>query len=283
MKALREKVAVVTGAANGIGRALCERFAAEGMKLVLADLDEAALARAESELRARGATAIAVRTDVARASDVQTLADRTLAAYGAVHVVCNNAGVSLCGLTWEHPPADWEWLLGVNLWGPIHGCRVFVPILLAQNEEAHIVNTASMCGLITIPFASVYNVSKQGVVALSETLAHDLALVGAKVKVSVLCPGFVATGIMDAERHRAVRGQPSAIAERAQQLLGEAVAAGLKPSQVADDVVAAIHDERFYIFTHPPFLKQVQQRMEGILAQQNPTLVQVSPKHAADR
>jgi NAD(P)-dependent dehydrogenase (short-subunit alcohol dehydrogenase family) len=283
MKVLREKVAVVTGAASGIGRALCARFAKEGMKVVLADVEEAALAQAESELRGHGATTLAVRTDVSRADEVQALADRTLGAFGAVHVVCNNAGVAAGGLMWEHAQADWEWLLGVNLWGPIHGCRVFVPILLSQNEEAHVVNTASMAGLVTMPLCSMYNVSKQGVVALSESLAHDLALVGAKVKVSVLCPGFVNTRIVDADRNRPEGGPPSAMAQQVQGLLRQAVAAGLDPSQVADDVVSAIHDERFYIFTHPPFLKQVRQRMEGILAQQNPTVALANPKHAADR
>ena len=178
MKELRGKVAVVTGAASGIGRALAGRFAAEGMKVVLADVEGPALAKAESELRAGGATVLAVAADVARAEAVDALAARTLEAFGGVHVLCNNAGVYASGLSWERPLADWEWVLGVNLWGVIHGVRAFVPIMLRQGSEAHIVNTASVAGLISGPFSAPYNVSKYGVVALSESLHYELALAG---------------------------------------------------------------------------------------------------------
>src|SRR5579885_2688083 len=160
MEEFRDRVAVVTGAASGIGRALAERFAAAGMKVVLADVEQGALASAERALASGGARVLAVPTDVSKASDVEALAQRTLEAFGAVHVVCNNAGVSVGGLAWEVTLADWEWILGVNLWGVIHGIRTFVPILLRQGEEGHVVNTASMAGLVSGPGLAPYNVTK---------------------------------------------------------------------------------------------------------------------------
>src|SRR5215469_10915747 len=202
MQEFPDKVAVVTGAASGIGFALAERFAREGMKVVLADVEGDALARAEAELRGRGATVRAVRTDVRQAGEVAALAEQTLAAFGGVHVVCNNAGVVVFKSAWEHTLADWEWVLGVNLWGVIHGVRTFVPIMLRQGTEGHIVNTASMGGLVTGPFFGSYIVSKHGVVALSEVLALELARIGAPVKVSVLCPNVVRTNLMDSARNR---------------------------------------------------------------------------------
>jgi len=278
MKDLAGRVAVVTGAASGIGRALAGRFAAEGMKVVLADVEEAALARAAGELAAAGASVLPVVTDVARGDQVEALADRAAEAFGAVHLLCNNAGVGLGGLMWEHSVADWEWVLGVNLWGVIHGCRVFVPRMLAHGDQAHVVNTASMAGLVSTPLMSIYNVTKQGVVALSETLAHDLTLRGARVKVSVVCPGFVATRIADAERNRP--GARAADDPRHAQfvtMMRAAVASGIGAEQVAGDVVDAIRAERFYVITHPPYLKQVRTRMEEILEQRPPTFVMPDP------
>lgn len=278
MKDFRNKVAVVTGAASGIGRAMAARFATEGMAVVLADIEEEALARAGDEMNATGATALAVPTDVSKASDVEALADRAIDAFGAVHILCNNAGVAVYGVSWERPLKDWQWVLGVNLWGVIHGIRTFVPIMLAQHSEGHIVNTASVAGLTSTPLNSVYQVTKHGIVTLSEALHHEFALTGAKVKVSVLCPAWVNTRIMDAVRNRPAElwneppsdtGSPQT--EMIEQGFRQAVAAGLTPEQVADQVFNAIRDERFYIITHPEFKDAVRTRMEEILDERDPT------------
>src|SRR5579871_852581 len=238
MREFRDRVAVVTGAASGIGRALAERFAAAGMKVVLADVERQALAAAERALASGGARVLAVPTDVSKASDVEALAQRTLEAFGAVHVVCNNAGVSVGGLAWEVTLADWEWILGVNLWGVIHGIRTFVPILLRQGEEGHVVNTASMAGLVSGPGIAPYNATKHTVVTLSEALHHELGMAsGGKVKVSVLCPGWVNTRILDADRNRPatlgdatpIRPEIAAVREQVRQLLES----GLAPAAVA--------------------------------------------------
>jgi NAD(P)-dependent dehydrogenase (short-subunit alcohol dehydrogenase family) len=277
MQEFRDRVAVVTGAASGIGRALAERFAAAGMKVVLADVEQGALAAAERALASSGARVLAVPTDVSKASDVEALAQRTLEAFGAVHVVCNNAGVSVGGLAWEVTLADWEWILGVNLWGVIHGIRTFVPILLRQGEEGHVVNTASMAGLLSGPGIAPYNVTKHAVVTLSEALHHELAVAsGGKVKVSVLCPGWVNTRILDADRNRPaslgaatpVRPELTAVREQVRQLLQS----GLAPAAVAEHVFAAVRDGRFYILTHPQWKPAIRTRLEDILEERPPTL-----------
>lgn len=277
MKEFKDKVAVVTGAASGIGRAMAERFAAEGMKVVLADVEQEALAKAESEMNAEGATAVALSTDVSKASDVAALAEKTIAAFGAVHILCNNAGVAVGGMSWERPLKDWQWVIGVNLWGVIHGIRTFVPIMLGQNSEGHIVNTASMAGLLSGPGSAPYNVTKHAVVTLSECLHHEFALTGAKLKVSVLCPGWVNTRILDAERNRPAELQDeSAEATRTpememmEQVFRKLLATGLNPDQVAEQVFRAINDERFYILTHAEWKDYVRTRMEDILEGRNP-------------
>jgi NAD(P)-dependent dehydrogenase (short-subunit alcohol dehydrogenase family) len=205
MQELRDKVAVVTGAAGGIGQALATRFAAEGMKVVLADVDPAALQQTEGALKRTGATALAVPTDVSRLGDVEALAQQTLAAFGAAHVLCNNAGVGSAGTAWETPLAEWERIVGVNLWGVIHGLRVFVPLMLDQGAAGggagHIVNTASIAGLTPSPFLAADNATKHAVVALSESLAMALEVFGAPIRVSVLCPGVVNTPIMLREQN----------------------------------------------------------------------------------
>jgi NAD(P)-dependent dehydrogenase (short-subunit alcohol dehydrogenase family) len=276
MKEFRDKVAVVTGAASGIGRALAQRFAREGMKVVLADVEPAALEQAAREIEATGTQALAVRTDVSKAAEVERLAQAALDQFGAVHVVCNNAGVVTSAPSWMQTVADWEWVLGVNLWGVIHGVRVFTPILLSQGVEGHIVNTASMAGMICGPGAAPYNVSKFGVVALSETLHYELTMLGAPVHVSVLCPGFVNTNIFDAARNR-----PAALAETApkmpgaeemEQMARQLLAAGSPPSMVADVVFDAIRNERLYIFPHPEWKQYIRARMEDIVEERNPTL-----------
>jgi NAD(P)-dependent dehydrogenase (short-subunit alcohol dehydrogenase family) len=277
MKDFHGKVAVITGGANGLGRAMAERFAREGMKLVLADVEPNALAQAESELKAAGATVIGVRTDVSKAADVEALAQTTLNAYGAVHLLANNAGVSPLGNIWENSTADWEWTLGVNLWGVIHGVRVFTPIMLAQGGDAHIINTASVAGLISPPGSGMYNVTKHAVVTLTETLYHDLAQKHARIKCSVLCPAYVPTGIVDSERNRPLRlhnpGREKSAEELAREAnLRKAVSSGrLTADDVAQKVYEAVRDERFYILTHPKIKPSVQWRMEDILQERNPT------------
>jgi NAD(P)-dependent dehydrogenase (short-subunit alcohol dehydrogenase family) len=272
VRELRGKVAVVTGAASGIGRALADRFAAEGMRVCLADVERGALARAAGELAAAAAEVLAVPTDVARAEEVEALRDRVLERFGAVHVVCNNAGVSLGGAVWEASLADWRWVLGVNLWGVIHGVGTFVPMLLAQGEEGHVVNTASMAGLTSPAGGGAYNVSKHAVVALSETLHRDLAARGARVRVSLLCPSWVDTRILESARNRpaepegAPRAAPAA-SEEARRLL----AAGMAPARVAERVVDAIEAERFYVITHPDQKPRVRARLEDVLAERDPS------------
>jgi NAD(P)-dependent dehydrogenase (short-subunit alcohol dehydrogenase family) len=274
MRELRGKTAVVTGGASGIGRAMGEAFAAEGMRLVLADIEAGALEEAAGALRAAGAAVLAVPTDVSDAEHVQALADRAVAEFGRVDVVCNNAGVALSGATWDHSLKDWEWLLGVNLWGVIHGIRTFVPLMLRQGGEGHVVNTGSVAGLTSNPFMSIYNASKHAVVTLSETLHKELQLMGTEVKVSVLCPGFVSTRILDAERNRPAGLQNPTPTERHptfEEMARGAVAAGLPPREAAARVVDAVKQERFYVLTHPEFAPRVQERMDDILQGRNPT------------
>jgi NAD(P)-dependent dehydrogenase (short-subunit alcohol dehydrogenase family) len=275
MKDFKDKVAVITGAASGIGRALADRCVQEGMKAVLADVEREPLAKAEASLKASGATVLAVRTDVSRAGDLEALAQKALEAFGAVHLLCNNAGVGTEAAVWESTIAEWEWVIGVNLWGVVHGVRVFVPLMLAQDTECHIVNTASMAGLISGPGLGAYKVTKHGVVTLSETLHHELAERGAKVKVSVLCPGIVNTRIVESERNRPGHlppPEPRGLASGARwEALRRLVPAGMPPAQVADAVFEALRKDRFYILTHPEGKEAIRTRMEDILQERSPT------------
>jgi NAD(P)-dependent dehydrogenase (short-subunit alcohol dehydrogenase family) len=279
MRDLRGKVAVVTGAASGIGRALADRFAREGMKLVLADVNERALAEARAAIARGGAEAIAVPTDVAKWEAVESLADRAFEAFGGAHVLCNNAGVGAGGLTWETTQADWDWVLGVNLWSVVHGVRAFVPRMIEQGE-GHVVNTASIAGLITAPAMSAYCASKQAVVAISECLYEDLTVTGdiAKVKVSVVCPAWVKTNIADAERNRptwATKTETRPVAPQQQmmvEMIRAAVAGGIAPEEVANQVLDAIVEERFWVLTHPKTKKLVEKRMRGILEDRAPEI-----------
>ena len=275
MKRLAGRIAVVTGAGSGLGRELALSLAREGMQIALADVDEVALAAVERELGAAGATTVAVRCDVSNGADVEALAARTLDAFGAVHVVCNNAGIAPLGVVWENTVADWQWTLGVNLWGVIHGVRVFTPILLRQDDEGHIVNTASVAGLIAPPGMGMYNVSKHAVVALSETLHHDLAARGAKVKCSVVCPAYFPSGIAESERSRpAALG--AARVKTAEDLardatMRKAVQSGrLSAADIAQRVLEAVRDERFYVLTHPRILPAIEARMRDILEGRQP-------------
>jgi NAD(P)-dependent dehydrogenase (short-subunit alcohol dehydrogenase family) len=262
MQELKDKVVVITGGASGIGLAMAKRFAREGMKLVLADIEEDALRRVEQEFRKAGVPVLAIRTDVSRSHDVERLAEKTLATFGAVHVVCNNAGVAPGGVVWESTVADWEWVLGVNVWGVIHGVRVFVPIMLRQDTPCHVVNTASVAGLLSVPGMGIYCVSKHAVVTLSECLHHDLAQRGSKIGVSLLCPAFVPTGILDSERNRpallrnASRARTPEDQAREDQMR-HAVVWARSPRWLRKWFSTA-SVERFYIFTHPRIKAAIQ-------------------------
>ncbi len=276
MKQFTDRVAVVTGGASGLGRAMAWRFAREGMKIVLADIEQTTLDTTLEEFQEAGHEAIAVQGDVSRAADVESLAEQTLAAFGAVHIVCNNAGVAPGGLVWEHTVKDWEWAMGPNVWGVIHGVRVFTPILLKQNTEAHIVNTASVAGLLSLPGMGLYCVTKHAVVTLTECLHHDLVENSDKVRCSVLCPAYVPTGIADSERNRPAHlrdDRPKSEQElRREEGLRRAVESGrITAEEVADAVFNAIRDKRFYILTHQRIKPAIETRMQDILLERLPT------------
>ncbi|CUI02935.1 SDR family oxidoreductase [Massilia sp. P8910] len=280
MKNFQDKVAVITGGASGLGREFAKRAASLGMKLVLADVQQDALDATKSELEGEGAQVLAMLCDVRKGEQVQALADATMARFGAVHLVFNNAGVGSGGLIWENSEADWEWVLGVNLWGVIHGVRIFTRLMLecAKDDpqyEGHIVNTASMAGLLNAPTMGVYNVSKHAVVSLSETLYHDLQLVEAPIGASVLCPYFVPTGIGQSHRNRPedvkMTGGPTASQKAAQAMTVKAVESGkVSAGDVAQITFDAIRDGQFYIYSHPGALGNVAERMEEIVKGINP-------------
>ena len=277
MKDFAGKVAVVTGGASGIGRGLAERFGAEGMKVVLADVEETALRQAEAEFREKGVDVLAVQTDVSKPEALEKLAQQTLNAFGGVHIVCNNAGVAgAWGPIWENTLADWNWIMGVNLWGVIHGVRTFLPIMLKQDEEGHIVNTASLAGLM--PGSGIYGVTKQAVVALSESLYNELKMANAKIGVSVLCPGWVNTKIVDADRNRPAELANAAEAEPDPRARGGRSGGAQLPEerQVArltspTRCSTAIRDEKLYIITHPEMDFIFRERFDKIMARENPT------------
>jgi NAD(P)-dependent dehydrogenase (short-subunit alcohol dehydrogenase family) len=275
MKEFKDRVAVVTGAANGIGRAIAERCAAEGMKVVLAGINDDNLARVEHVLKERGATVMRVRTDVSKKEDVEALAQKTIDAFGAVHLLVNNAGVGAGATAWDSSWNDWEWVIDVNLKGVIHGVKVFTPLMLAQKDASHIVNTASVAGLIAYHPSTPYHVTKHAVVALSENLQLSLEQQHANVRVSVLCPGWVKTGILDSARNRPdhlknppVTPTPEQIA--AWQTMVEKLEAGMPASEAADHVFKAIADEKFYVLTHPEYIPMIGERMANLVKGSNP-------------
>ncbi len=277
MEEFRDRVAVVTGAASGIGLAMAERFAAEGMKVVMADVEAEALAIAAEGLKSKGAVILASRTDVSKPEQLELLAEKVYETFGGVHVLCNNAGVEVIGLTWEHTLSDWEWVIGVNLWGVIHGVRAFVPRMLAGGEEGHIVNTASMAGLTTAPFMSIYDVTKHGVVALSESLYKEFAVTGAKLGISVLCPGLINTNIMSSKRNRPSmlddEGRFGAGAQQFRANLAAGLATGYPPSEVARQVYEGIRDNQFYIVPAQDEVKAgIGRRANDLLELRNPTM-----------
>ncbi len=275
MEELEGKVAVVTGAASGIGRAVATQAAAAGMAVALADIEAVPLAAAADELASRGAQVTAKVTDVSDGSSVEALRDHVLDRFGAVHVDHNNAGVGgTGGPIWKVDEADWRWTLGVNLWGVVHGVRVFVPLLVEQGE-GHVVNTASLAGLTTTAMLGPYDASKHAVVSISETLYKDLQAVGSPVGVSVLCPGFVRTGIADSDRNRP-DWAPGHEQGRLGNLIAGLVAGGMDPDQVAATVLDGIRHDRFYLITHPETDPMVAIRMKDILERRSPT---VYPMH----
>ncbi|SPB16386.1 oxidoreductase [Caballeronia novacaledonica] len=271
------KVAVITGAGSGFGREFAKLGAALGMKLVLADRDTAALAATVEAVGEAGGDAIGVTTDVSDAAQVDALARASLDEYGGVHLLFNNAGVGAGGFVWENSANDWQWVFGVNVMGVANGLRAFVPIMLEQNEPAHIVNTASVAGLLAAPAMGVYNASKHAVVALTETLHHDLRLAGASlVGVSLLCPAFVPTGIAQAERARPETLANDAPLTASQKLaarqLARAVEGGkLSAREVAELTFDAVREGRFYVITHPNIMPSVQLRLDDIAQLRNPT------------
>ncbi len=273
-------VAVVTGAASGIGLGMARTFAAKGMRLVLADIESDALARAADSLTADGAEVITECVDVADAAAVERLAEQAYDRFGKVTVVCNNAGVIENNLaTWEYSLADWDWVLGVNLMGVVHGIRTFVPRMLAGGEAGHIVNTASFGGLISGTANPIYIVSKHAVVALSENLHNDLTGRNTKIRVSVLCPGWVRTSIVDSDRNRENAPKLTENVSRIRERFQDGISTGLEADAVGEMVVDAISTERFYIHTHPEWMDVVRQRFDAIVDGSRPAPARIpNPK-----
>lgn len=279
MKEFKGKVAVITGAASGIGKAIAERAAQTGMKLVLADVDAAGLDKVVAEFSQKGCEAVGLRTDVSRESEVMALADLAFERFGKVHLLVNNAGVAATNTAWTAPQSEWDRVMGINLYGVTNGLRAFVPRMLEANEEGHIVNTASAAGLIPAPSFASYNASKFAVVAVSEGLHHDLSLRKTKLGVSVLCPEWVKTSI-----HTSVQHEPDAKLTAARQAdpvlmsitstVSSAVETGISPDEVADKVFAAVQAKQFYIITHQKTtLPAVEKRMQDMLQGRNPSMM----------
>lgn len=275
MRELAGKVAVVTGAAGGIGLALSRRLGLDGMRVMMADLDEPTLRAAAQSLEADGIEAAATVTDVSDQSSVDALAQATLSRFGAVHVVCNNAGVTRGGPSWEIPLATWNWIIGVNLYGIVHGIRSFLPLLIEQGE-GHVVNTASMAGLVAMPWGGPYSASKHAVVGVSESLYHELAAEGSPVGVSVLCPGAVRTSIHHSYRHWPAKYGPRPAEQDSPRITqwrkasAEMVESGIDPAVIATAVRDAIVGNRFWIFTHREYTHTVLNRYSGVVEGRSP-------------
>ena len=270
MKEFMDKVAVITGAASGIGFGIAERCAQEGMRVVLAGINLENLNKAEKELKQIGTQTLCVQTDVSKREDIETLAKKTIDNFGAVHLLVNNAGLGAGLSIWESTWSDWEWVMGVNLWGIIYGVKIFVPIMLEQDEQCHIVNTSSIAGLLPYHPSAPYQVTKHAVVALTENLQYSLMQKKSKIRASVLCPGYVKTRILGAERNRPkkLQNEPVKLSpEQAAilQYLQESIDAGISPQDVAEILFRAIKEERLYINTNPELNSRVQERMNNIM------------------
>jgi len=277
MKDLQGRVAVITGGASGIGRAVAEKAAAEGMKIVIADIEEGPLKEAEGELAGQGAEVIGVVTDVSDAAAVRELRDRALDRFGAVHLVHNNAGIGTGGPIWEFSEEDWRWIIGVNQWGVIHGISTFVPLLMEQGE-GHVVNTASIAGLTTTAFLGPYHATKFAVVAMSEVLYKDLQVAGSQVGVSVLCPGFVQTRIAESDRNRPAWAPEREVegAEELRAVIQGMVDGGIPPATVAARVIEAVKTNTFYILTHPELTEAIQIRCDDMVQGRPPTATNIA-------
>lgn len=278
MNEFKGKVAVITGGANGIGRAMAERFAEEGMRIVLADVESERLEATTNEMKAEGADVIPVLCDVSKKEDVERLAKEAVEAFDTVHILCNNAGVGMTGFTWEIDLDDWEWVLGVNLRGVIYGVHYFTPIMLENGDPCHIINTASMAGLTNGPNMTPYFTTKNGVVSLSESLFKEFEMIDANVGVSVLCPGWVNTRIHESDRNRPSGpmevDESNQAAIQFQEMVGQMLKKGLTPEEVAQMVFDAVKEEKFYILPHAHWKYIIEARMQDILEDRNPTTVQ---------
>ena len=281
MKTFKGRTAVITGGASGFGREFARIAQRLGMHIVIADVQQDALDKARGEIEASGGSVLALKVDVSKTDQIQSLADATLKRFGVPSLVFNNAGVGgTGGLVWEASSQDWEWVIGVNVWGVVHGTRIFTPLMLeaaAQDAsfEGHIINTASMAGLLTAPNMGVYNLTKHAVVALTETLYQDLKLVTGQVSASVLCPYFVPTGIHQSDRNRPTelaREKPPTRSQQIARAMSEkAVTSGkVSAAEVAESVFEAIANNQFYVYSHPKALGNVEQRMRAIVEIRNP-------------
>jgi NAD(P)-dependent dehydrogenase (short-subunit alcohol dehydrogenase family) len=282
MKDLKGKVAVVTGAASGIGLGLAQEFAREGMKVVLSDIEEKGVHEAADKVAETGAETLTVVADVSKKADVENLAKKTIDTFGAIHIVCNNAGVMRGDVSWQMPVEDYAWHIDVNLWGVIHGVRTFVPILIEQDVEAHIVNTGSMSSLTATPYTAAYTLSKHAVIAFSECLYHELALSGKKIGVSVICPAAVKTKIYEAEQHRQERYKPASrgdtsLSDMIQAALEDSFKGGITPNEVARQTIRAIQNNQFYVLPEGGdafrWIKVVHGRLDDIRECRNPVFV----------
>ena len=275
MKEFKDKVAVITRAASGIGFGLAEHAAKEGMKVVLADVEEDALRKAEKQIRELGVDTLAVKTDVSKAEDVEALAEKTISAFGAVHLLCNNAGVGARNEGWCSL-LDWKWVLGVNLWGVIHGVHFFVPIMLKQDTECHIVNTSSVGGLVSVSGNTPYAVSKHGVVALSENSYLQLKQMNSKIGVSVICPGIIDTNILDCDRNRPAELQKESeepLNQEMMETIRKVFTDGMPPSELAEIVFDAIKESQFYIYPNAEqYMDDVRTRAENVMLGRNPSI-----------
>ena len=277
MKEFKDKVAVITGASNGIGFGIAERCAQLGMKVVLAGINADNLKNAEEKLKPIGATLLSVRTDVSKREDVAALAHQTLEAFGAVHLLVNNAGVAAGSSPWESTWEEWEWVMNVNLWGVIYGVKIFTPLLLAQDTESHIVNVASVAGFLPDHPCAPYQITKHAVVSLTENLYYALAEKNSKVKASVLCPGWVKTEILKSERNRPaeLKNKPGSVADKRQRIasyreMQSAIDNGMPVGELTDYLFRALEQDQLYVLSHPEVEPYIRERMDNILRQKNP-------------